>query len=222
MKKSALGLVLLLSACRPDPGPADYTGQDLPDGQNPDGGGPVSEMLPGPFPFEAGQRRLMVGVFYETGRSEEVLLDNSTTNFYLYDNTVYVESDPDRVEGKTSDRILWNSKAWLGFGVHWSTPRNLDAWKTLHISMKGTDAGFAKAKIGMSHGTGGNEKGFPVDASKYGWKNDGEWHHLSIPVSDFTALGLRLNDVSAPFVFTTEGGSSGQSILLDNLYFTAN
>lgn len=221
MKKPVWGLLLLLAACRPDPGPADYTGQELPG--NPDGGpDPAAELLPGPEPYVAGQRRLMVGIFYEMGRSEEVLLDNAETNFYLYDNTVYVEDDADRVEGKIASRILWNNKAWLGFGVHWKTSRNFDAWKTLHVSMKSTDAGFANVKIGMSSGVGTNEKGSPLAATRYGWANDGAWHHLAIPVADFVAAGLKLNDVSSPFTFGAEGGATGQSLLLDNLYFTAN
>lgn len=222
MKKPVWGLLLLLAACRPDPGPADYTGQELPDNLDPDGGTQPSDLLPGPFPYEAGQRRLMVGIFYEAGRSEEFLLDNVDSNFYLYENTVYVESDPDHVEGKSADRIVQNGKPWMGFGVHWKQTRNFDAWKTLHVSMKSSDAAFVNVKVGMSSGTGTSEKGYQLALTSYGWANDGEWHHLAIPVADYVAAGLKLNDVSSPFTFAAEGGTAGQSLLLDNLYFTAN
>ncbi|NOK33212.1 hypothetical protein HMI49_08405 [Corallococcus exercitus] len=222
MKKPVWGLLLLLAACRPDPGPADYTGQELPDNLDPDGGTQPSDLLPGPFPYEAGQRRLMVGIFYEAGRSEEILLDNVDSNFYLYENTVYVESDPDHIEGKSADRIVQNGKPWMGFGVHWKQTHNFDAWKTLHVSMKSSDAAFANVKVGMSSGTGTSEKGYQLALTKYGWANDGEWHHLAIPVADYVAAGLKLNDVSSPFTFAAEGGTTGQSLLLDNLYFTAN
>ncbi|WP_375759293.1 hypothetical protein [Corallococcus exercitus] len=222
MKKPVWGLLLLLAACRPDPGPADYSGQELPDNLDPDGGTQPSDLLPGPFPYEAGQRRLMVGIFYEAGRSEEIILDNVDSNFYLYENTVYVESDPDHVEGKSADRIVQNGKPWMGFGVHWKQTRNFDAWKTLHVSMKSSDAAFANVKLGMSSGLAPNEKGAPLAATKYGWANDGEWHHLAIPVADFVAAGLKPNEVSSPFTFAAEGGTAGQSLLLDNLYFTAD
>ncbi|NOK10795.1 hypothetical protein [Corallococcus exercitus] len=222
MKKPVWGLLLLLAACRPDPGPADYTGQELPDNLDPDGGTQPSDLLPGPFPYEAGQRRLMVGIFYEAGRSEEIILDNVDSNFYLYENTVYVESDPDHVEGKSADRIVQNGKPWMGFGVHWKQTRNFDAWKTLHVSMKSSDAAFVNVKVGMSSGTGTSEKGYQLALTSYGWANDGEWHHLAIPVADYVAAGLKLNDVSSPFTFAAEGGTAGQSLLLDNLYFTAN
>ncbi|MGE6758973.1 putative glycoside hydrolase [Corallococcus interemptor] len=222
MKKPVWGLLLLLAACRPDPGPADYSGQELPDNQNPDGGTQPSDLLPGPFPYEAGKARLMVGIFYETGRSQEYILDNVDSNFYLYENTVYVESDPDHVEGKSADRIVQNGKPWMGFGVHWKQTHNFDAWKTLHVSMKSSDAAFANVKVGMSSGTGTNEKGYQLALAKYGWANDGEWHHLAIPVADYVAAGLKLNDVSSPFTFAAEGGTAGQSLLLDNLYFTAD
>ncbi|MBE4749374.1 hypothetical protein G4177_14495 [Corallococcus sp. ZKHCc1 1396] len=226
MTKPMWGLLLLLAACRPDPGPADYSDQG-PVGNNNDGGtDPTSDVLPGPFPYEAGARRLMVGIFYETGHSDEMVLDNAESNFYLYDNTVYVEDifDPveDRVEGKFATKIVQNGKPWMGFGVHWTNVRNLDAWKTLHVSMKSADPAFVGVKIGMSSGVKADEKGYQLAASKYGYVNDGQWHHLAIPIADFTAAGLKLNAVSSPFTFAAEGGAAGDSLLLDNLYFTAN
>ncbi|MCY1032391.1 hypothetical protein OV207_13045 [Corallococcus sp. BB11-1] len=226
MTKPMWGLLLLLAACRPDPGPADYSDQG-PVGNNNDGGtDPASDVLPGPFPYEDGARRLMVGIFYETGHSDEVVLDNAESNFYLYDNTVYVEdifdSLEDRVEGKFATKIVQNGKPWMGFGVHWTNVRNLDAWKTLHVSMKSADPAFVGVKIGMSSGVKADEKGYQLAASKYGYVNDGQWHHLAIPIADFTAAGLKLNAVSSPFTFAAEGGAAGDSLLLDNLYFTAN
>ncbi|RKH49867.1 hypothetical protein D7X55_08235 [Corallococcus sp. AB049A] len=224
MKKPVWGLLLLLAACRPDPGPADYSGQELPDNQNPDGGTQPSDLLPGPFPYEAGKARLSVGIFYETGRSQAIVFDDIDSKLYLYDQTAYVESDPEHIEGRSADRIVYSGQAWLGLGVHWlKQTQNFDAWKTLHVSMKSSDPGFANVKVGMSHGIGvGKEKGFQLAVSKYGWANDGEWHHLAIPVADYVAAGLKLNDVSSPFTFGTEGGATGQSLLLDNLYFTAD
>jgi hypothetical protein len=33
--------------------------------------------------------------------------------------------------------------------------------------------------------------------------NDGEWHHLAIPLSAFNASGPKFNAVAAPFVLIT-------------------
>lgn len=224
MRKSGYALLFLLAAaCRPDPGEADYANQ----GQGPvtssgDDSDPDKDMLPGPNPYQQGQRRLAVG-FYEGGRSEEVAVDNTTTHVYLYENTVTLEPSSTRVEGRSSDLVVHARKAWMGFGVHWDSARSLSTWKTMHVSLRSADVGFAQAnvKVGMND----TDKSVQLGVAKYGYVNDGEWHHLSIPLSDFTAGGLKLGSVNAPFVFISGAGSApdkpADKLLLDNLYFTA-
>jgi hypothetical protein len=217
MKKSVFALLLLMSACRPEPGDSDYENQ----GQStrPDAGDdPNAGALPGPFPFQEGQRRLGVG-FYEGGRSEDIAIDNTTTHVYLYESTVTLEPATDHIEGRSSDLVVHAGKTWLGFGIHWDSPRNLDAWKTLHVSFKSADPGFASVKVGMNDAT----KSVQLDVAKYGYKNDGEWHHLAIPVADFTASnGVKLNAINAPFVLIAGQGPAADKLLMDNLYFTAD
>ena len=183
-----------------------------------DGGtDPASETLPGPFPYQTGQRRLGVG-FYEGGRSEDIPVDNVTTHVYLYENTTTMEPSTTRVEGRASDLVVHAGKAWLGLGVHWDAPRNLDAWKTLHVSLRSSDPGFAQVKVGMNDA---DKKSVQLDVEKYGYVNDGAWHHLAIPLTEFTAGGLRLSAVNAPFVLIAGSGTAADKLLLDNLYFTA-
>lgn len=215
MKRTVGVLLLTLAACRPDPGASDYENHQ-PSSQDDAGTNPQDEALPGPFPFEAGQRRLFVG-FYEGGRSEEIIINDVDTHIYLYEGTVTIESSNTRIEGKTADRIVHAGKGWLGFGIHWDTGHNLDAWKTLHVSLNSSDPGFASVKIGMS-----DTEGVQLDVAKYGYVNDGQWHHLAIPLSDFTAAGVSMGAVLSPFVFIAGGGPSGNALLLDNLYFTTN
>lgn len=217
MKKLGFALLMLVAACRPEPGDSDYENQ----GQysRPDAGdGPSSDVLPGPFPYQEGQRRLGVG-FYEGGRSEDIAIDNTTTHVYLYENTVTVEPSTDRVEGRSSDLVVHAGKTWLGLGIHWDSTRNLDGWKTLHVSFKSADPGFASVKVGMNDAS----KSVQLDVSKYGYKNDGEWHHLAIPLADFAANnGVKLNAINAPFVLIAGQGPAADKLLLDNLYFTAD
>ena len=67
-------------------------------------------------------------------------------------------------------------------------------------------------------GEAGAEVLASVDAVDYGYVADGEWHTLSIPLSDFS--GLDLNAVNIAFSLTSEGGAQGDQLLFDNLYFT--
>ncbi|MFY0525263.1 hypothetical protein ACN28I_19665 [Archangium gephyra] len=216
MKRIAGYAVLaLLAACRPEPGDSDYENQGP---VTPPGGGtdPDPDVLPGPFPYEAGQRRLGVG-FYEGGRSDDIPVDNSTTFVYLYEGTATMEPSSTRVEGKSADLVVHAGKAWLGFGVHWNTPRNLNTWKRLHVSLRSSDPGFAVVEVAMSD----DVKDVKINVEKYGYVNDGAWHHLSIPLTDFTTGGLKLGVIDAPFVLLAGGGAPADKLLLDNLYFTA-
>ncbi len=215
MKKTVCALLFLLAGCRPEPGDSDYANQGP--FSRPDGGtDPSSDVLPGPFPFQQGQRRLGVG-FYEGGRSEDVAIDNTTTHVYLYEGTVTMEPSETRVEGRAADLVVHAGKTWAGFGVHWDSPRNLDGWKTLHVSLRSADPGFANVQIGMN-----DTRGIDLDADEYGYVNDGEWHHLAIPLSAFTSAGLKLNAVTSPFHLLAGQGAAADKLLLDNLYFTAD
>ena len=49
--------------------------------------------------------------------------------------------------------------------------------------------------------------------------NDGQWHTLIIPLTDFSSQGVDLTMVSIPLRFGGNGGMEGESVLMDDLYF---
>lgn len=198
--------------CRPDPGPSRYDQQEPFPHQ--DGGG---ESLPGPVPYQPGQRRLSVGAFYESGASETIPVDNMSSNVYVYSDTATLLPDPDHIEGKSSTRATHAGLTWWGFGVHWMATRDLGSWTRMHVSLKSHDAAFAAVDIGMN-----NVNPVFVHASTYGYVNDDQWHSLTIPLSDFVAAGLDLAKVAAPFVLSGGAGTGGEQLKVDDLYFTAD
>ena len=198
--------------CRPDPGASRYDQQEpFP---HADGG---DDSLPGPVPYQPGQRRLSIGAFYESGASDVVPVDNMASNLYVYSDTVTLLPDPDHIEGKTSTRATHAGLTWWGFGVHWMTPRDLGAWTRLHVSLKSQDAAFATLDVGMN-----NANPVFVHATSYGYANDAQWHSLTIPLADFVAAGLDATQVAAPFVLSGGAGSGGEKLLIDDVYFTAD
>jgi hypothetical protein len=196
--------------CRPNPGPSRYD-QQVPF-PHADGG---DDSLPGPMPYQPGQRRLSIGAFYESGASDVIAVDNMASNLYVYSDTVTLLPDPDHIEGKTSTRATHAGLTWWGFGVHWMTPRDLGAWTQLHVSLKSGDAAFAAVDVGMN-----NANPVFVHAAGYGYANDDQWHSLTIPVADFVAAGLDVTMVAAPFVLSGGAGSGGEKLLVDDVYFT--
>ena len=166
-------------------------------------------------PFESGEQRLSIGVFYEGGKSDSVAVNNEDTHLYLYENTVAIEAAEDRLEGQFADGIIHAGGAWWGLGVHWDSARDLSGWSTLYISFQSMT--FADVEIGM---TGAEGDRHIVLASAYGYAADGAWHTLAIPLADFVADGLNLAAVSSPLNLTGPGGDAGDVLLLDNVYFT--
>jgi hypothetical protein len=212
----------LAGGCRPDPGPSRYDEQEpFPDGGN--------DSLPGPMPYVPGERRLSIGAFYEGDASDFIPIDNMTAHLYVYlvdatmTPTASLVSDPDRIEGKSSTRVVHGGLTWWGLGVHWVTaggmavPRDLSSWTKLHVSLRSADPDFAMIDIGMN-----NVNPVFLPATSYGWANDDQWHTLTIPVADFVAAGLNLTQVAAPFVLTGGAGMSGEHLLVDDVYFTAD
>jgi len=206
--------VLALAACRPDIGAPEYP-NPLPIGSDTadTGGG----FLPGPDPWREGEARLSIGIFYENGASQTIPIDNLTTHFYIYENTFTLQTSSDRVEGLSSDVIVHGSNTWWGGGVTWNAARDLYSWTTMHVWLKSSDASFDGFQLGMN----GGDTEARVSATDYGFATDGAWHGLSVPLSDFTSQGANLGQVTVPLLLVAATGSQGETMSIDNLYFTA-
>ncbi|MBX2800162.1 MAG: hypothetical protein KTR31_20960 [Myxococcales bacterium] len=198
--------LIVLGACRLDPGDPVY-----PDFQ------PFldSDALQGELPFVEGDERLSVGVFYEGGRSETIDIDGSTTNYFIFEGTYDQTVSDDRVEGLLSDEIqITNAQLWWGGGVIWDPARDLTGWTTLRISLKATDGLFETMTVGIS--LGGVDQ--VVTVTDYGFAADGSWHTLVIPLADIGATDL--TNVTSPLLLLNTQGTTGSTLLVDDVFFT--
>lgn len=214
---SVCGLSLLAVACRPDAGPSDYESQE-PFFFDSDAGPVITDELPGPDPYEDGEDRLSIGAFYEGGFSEQVPVDEVTTHVYIYDETLRLVPDGERIEGLESIGVEHAGGAWWGCGVHWDFERDLSAWTQLRISFQSESATYDAVEIGMNDADGT----YTVQASDYGWTPSGEWIHLTVPMSDLTDAGLDATAVIAPLVLLGDAGSNGDLLRVDAVYFTTD
>lgn len=199
-------------ACRPDPGDPAYP--DL--GSASDDTGEGSDLPEGPDPYEEGEARLSLGAFYESGYSEIVPIDDTTTHYYIYSDTYSQGVDTqDVVEGRESAVIEHGDVGWFGGGITWDAGGDLSDWTTLYVSLRSGDDSFGNLSIRM---LGGTE--VALAAADYGWATDGQWNHLAFPLADFEAGGVDLGAVTGPFIFIGEGGAPGDLLKIDNLYLT--
>ncbi|MFT6400395.1 MAG: hypothetical protein ACJAYU_005166 [Bradymonadia bacterium] len=210
----ASALAILSVGCRPDAGPSDYESQEDFAFAEEDTG--PTEFLAGPDPYLAGEDRLSIGAFYEGDFSQLVLVDDVTTHVYIYDGTMRLVPDSERLEGEESIGVEHAGLAWWGGGVHWDAADSLAPWTTLHISLRSSSNTFATVELGMNDEAGT----YTVQAEDYGWEADGEWKTLTIPLADFASAGLNTSAVTAPLVMLGTAGENGDLLLVDNVYFT--
>jgi exo-beta-1,3-glucanase (GH17 family) len=120
---------------------------------------------------------------------------------------------------------------------------NFEASGTLNFSIKTTYAGSLEVGFLTGNTTSGTayDVYMKLDPGKYGYKNDGQWHNVSIPIKDITPSGamafgmtdptlskLDLTKVTNPFViadrYTVTGKAEGANvrtqILIDNVYWS--
>jgi len=210
LSRPILTVLTVLTACRPDPGAPQYPTRDA---WNPTTDDP--DFVEGDDPYEEGDERLSIGVFYEGGFSEELPVDNVTRHLYVYEETFSIGVSDDRYEGLASDAItLTGAQVWWGGGVHWDEPADLSEWTTMHIALASTDASFDTWAIGMSDGVTEAQ----ASVADLGFVADGSWNSLDIPLEAFA--GLDLSQVGIALQIVGESGTAGDSLLVDGLYFT--
>jgi hypothetical protein len=202
----ALLIVLALTACRENPGTASYPDRpvfvDVGD-----------DFLDGSAPWE-GQERLSIGAFYEGGATETVVIDDIVTHLYVYDNTFSVSLSTDRVEGLSSDEVVANNVGWVGGGIHWDSPRDLSAWTAMHLALQSENSDYNGLTIGMN----GGDVEFSIEASDYGFVPDGEWHDVTISLTDFT--GVDTTQVGVALILLDDGVGDGAILRVDDVYLT--
>lgn len=212
--------LLLLGACREDPGPVDT---ELLEGwENPPELFP--EPVEGPDPYIEGENRFAIGLFYEGGRSDFAPVDGTTSNYFIFEafpggplTYTSLEDTRSAVEGLTATRIAHAGLTFWGGGIFWNAPRNVARWELMHVSLRSSAPSFADINLGLQ--SGGTD--FFLSAADYGYVNDGEWHHLVIPLSDFVEDGADLSGLTSPFIMSGGAGASGDAFFIDALYWTA-
>ena len=202
--------VFILSGC----------GEDLPDPNYPDFTDALADLsetntfVESPTPFVPGSKRLSIGIFYDGSYSDIILLNDTTTHFYIYEQTFDIKNEYQLVrEGLRADAIIGVGTPWLGGGVSWDEAKDLSAWTTMHVSLRSDNPQFNDLKLEIEAG-----RVLRVELADYGFVADGEWHELSIPLDTFTERGADLTAVTRPFVLIGGSISVGTRLIVDNLY----
>ncbi|MEM9492021.1 MAG: hypothetical protein AAGC55_22940 [Myxococcota bacterium] len=212
----ATGVLLAAVGCRDDAGTPDYS--DVQGAFDRVDAGPEPP-LEGPDPYIEGETRLSLGVFYESGFSEEIPADGTRSNYFIFQEgaqlTYSQQPDELRIEGQQSDRITLVGTSFWGGGVVIDPPVDLSEYDVLAVSLLSSDI----AEVNITVGDAGLEVG--MSAANYGYVNDGLFHNLRIPLSDYAEAGVDLSAVRLPFAIGAPGGDADAEIVVDDMYIEA-
>lgn len=225
---STLGATLILAGCRVEPGGTDYASQQISDFIDESDAGEAM-FLPGPHPYVEGEARLAFGPFYEGASSESIPVNDVTNFLFVFDaagvSSLEIEAVEDRVEGFSADALRLTGAAFWGMSIAFfdrnpgdgGTPRpeDLSAYSTMFLSLKSSDGAFGDVRIAIGSSSGEGA----VQASDYGYANDGDWHSLAIPLADFG--GADVTGIHTPLILGGNGTDAGDELLIDAFYYAA-
>jgi hypothetical protein len=165
-----------------------------------------------------------LGDFYESPVTDGAALSTDVVTSVWDQSSQLASVRNDVAEGDSAQRAITGDKGWLGFGVSYTTPIDATAWKTLRVSLRSTEKEF-EAQLTITIGDEAQvkkEDGSNLVARDYGFKSDGKWHALAIPLSDFVAVEpLDLSRLSLGFGLSVEKAARGQAVDVDGLHLTA-
>jgi len=211
-------------ACRADPGEADYSSH-------------VGIQNEAPFiesdnPFEPGTPRIGFGL--TESEVTEDLGENSVSRFlFIFDTagdgtgafTLELYDSRVRTEGQRSLGMEVLGQGFWGVGMFWYIGQDISEFSNLYMSVQSSDPTFTNFPIAMQSGldraidpTESSIVEASVNASNYGWANDGEWHDLVIPLADFAAAGVDLRSIRSPWLLSGAGGDLGEVLRVDDVY----
>ena len=206
-------MIFLFFACRPELDSPDYeTSTNLSEDAL------VTSSNLGPDPLQTGESRLNLGLFYEGESTDEIIIDNLNTQFFIWSDSFSVNSISDSIEGDWADELVVGTLGWWGGGVFSNTASDFSRYVTLCVSLKSDFDSLTAVEVGIGEGDGVVLSW--AAASDYGFQANGYWHNLRIPMSDLTAT---LDPTQINMLFNIRGeGLPEDTLLIDNLYLTTD
>jgi hypothetical protein len=127
-------------------------------------------------------------------------------------------------EGVFAQRATVGTTGWLGLGVSYDQPLDVAGWNTLVVSLRATDEALESVLsiVIADQAQVAAETGPVLLARDYGFRSDGAWHELRIPLADFQAkLPVNLRQLGLGFGLSASRAVAGTTVDIDGLYLAA-
>jgi beta-glucanase (GH16 family) len=158
------------------------------------------------------------GIFTDnTPVSSRVTIGQNDVNLFYWNNITNIPNATP-YEGSNVWAVRAAAGNWFGLGVA-NDPINLSNYAasgSLKFELKTTST--APFKVGISTGNGEGWVNFPGSGSEHGLVRDGQWHQVTIPVSEFGAVDLWT--VNQLFMFSGDAPAATSDFYIDDVYYT--
>ncbi len=177
------------------------------------------ESLSAPLPQQPVHQNYII-FSEEAGGIDQYLFDTDGTFFFNGPgNYVGVLTETlEGCDGFEAWRFSFLANAWFWGGIHLNQTGNFSAYSNghLHIALRSSQSG--DFRIGIK--SGGNESWIQVPNSGNfrGFTRDGNWHKISIPLSDFS--NKNLSTVEYLFMIARDNESQPFVLEVDDLYWS--
>lgn len=155
------------------------------------------------------------GIFTDNTPVNDKVAFGQGANLYYWNNITDIAS-PVPFEGSNVWAFHANAANWFGAGVA-NDAKNMSNYATgsLKFNMKTTST--TTFKVGISTESGEGWVMFN-GSNEHGLVRDGQWHEVTIPVSEFGAVDLMT--VNQLFMFAGDAPVAAADFYLDNVYYT--
>ncbi|WP_010663885.1 putative glycoside hydrolase [Marinilabilia salmonicolor] len=159
------------------------------------------------------------GIFTENPNvSKQLLIDDVDGHIFIWENTLNTTTTNPYDGEEFLSFSSTGSAGWWGFGIHDDNAHDLTHFANGYLSFSVKTASQQDFKLEIK-GAGGTAALYHFIAGQdpEGFARDGEWHRVSVPVSELTAQGLDLSAVGIPFAAS---GGAISNIAFDDVIYT--
>jgi beta-glucanase (GH16 family) len=153
--------------------------------------------------------------------TEGFIIDDISGHLYVWNNTMQAIEAAPAYDG--TDVLAFSSPAtntWFGYSLTSDAGIDLEQFSNGYLKLALRSSSTDNFWIGVGGANNTEARvAFNNGSDPYGFTRDGQWHRITIPVSDLVAQGLDLS--ACGNVFMLGGEPYIADVLVDDIYFSA-
>lgn len=158
------------------------------------------------------------GIFTDNTTVNDKIVLGSGAQLYFWNNITNITTPvPVPFEGPNVWALHANAGAWYGLGVA-NDAKNMSNFSSGSLKFQMKTNATAPFKVGIATDAGEGWVQFNGANGEHGLVRDGQWHEVTIPVSEFALADMTLT--TQLFMLSGDAPAAALDFYLDNIYYT--